>query len=88
MLLLSATPHDGKSKSSSLMKMLDATAIADEENYTKEDIKGLYIRRFKKDVKDQIIEAFPEREISIRHAQATALKSKSSTLWPICSLSD
>ena len=72
MLLLSATPHDGKSKSfASLMKMLDATAIADEENYTKDDIKGLYIRRFKKDVKDQIIEAFPEREISILHAQAS-----------------
>ena len=72
MLLLSATPHDGKSKSfASLMKMLDATAIADEENYTKDDIKGLYIRRFKKDVKDQIIEAFPEREISILYAQAS-----------------
>ncbi len=77
MLLLSATPHDGKSKSfASLMKMLDATAIADEENYTKEDIKGLYIRRFKKDVKDQIVEAFPEREISIRHAQATAAEEQ------------
>ena len=77
MLLLSATPHDGKSKSfASLMKMLDATAIADEENYTKEDIKGLYIRRFKKDVKDQIVEAFPEREISIRHAQATATEEQ------------
>jgi ERCC4-related helicase len=75
MLLLSATPHDGKSKSfASLMKMLDATAIADDENYGPDDIKGLYIRRFKMDVKDQIAEAFPEREISIRHARATQVE--------------
>lgn len=52
MIMLSATPHDGRAKSfASLMNMLDSTAIADPENYTPEDIKGLCIRRFKKDVK-------------------------------------
>ncbi len=64
LLMLSATPHDGKAKSfASLMNMLDPTAIADEENYTPEDIDGLYIRRFKKDISDQVAESFPDREI-------------------------
>ncbi|MFA7087383.1 MAG: DEAD/DEAH box helicase [Aliarcobacter sp.] len=54
LILLSATPHDGKPRSfASLMRMLDPTAIADMEHYTKEDIKDLCIRRFKKDVKNQ-----------------------------------
>ena len=40
MIMLSATPHDGRAKSfASLMNMLDPTAIADPENYTPEDIK-------------------------------------------------
>lgn len=43
MIMLSATPHDGRAKSfASLMNMLDPTAIADPQNYTPEDIKGLY----------------------------------------------
>jgi hypothetical protein len=41
--------------------MLNPTAIANPEKYGPEDIKGLFIRRFKKDVKDQISKAFPER---------------------------
>ena len=54
LILLSATPHDGKPRSfASLMRMLDPTAIADIDHYTKEDIEGLCIRRFKKDIKDQ-----------------------------------
>lgn len=51
LIMLSATPHDGRSESfASLMNMLDPTAIADIHNYTKEDIRGLCIRRFKKDM--------------------------------------
>lgn len=34
----------------SLMNMLDPTAIANESEYTKDDIRNLYVRRFKKDV--------------------------------------
>ena len=73
MIMLSATPHDGRAKSfASLMNMLDPTAIADPENYTPEDIKGLCIRRFKKDVKDQVSSSFLERKITLERCQASA----------------
>ena len=72
MIMLSATPHDGRAKSfASLMNMLDPTAIADPEDYTPEDMKGLYIRRFKKDVKDQVSGAFLERRVSLERCHAT-----------------
>jgi len=64
LVLLSATPHDGRAKSfASLMNMLDPTAIADPENYGPEDIRGLFIRRFKKDIQNQVAGSFQEREI-------------------------
>ena len=73
MIMLSATPHDGKARSfASLMNMLDPTAVADPENYTPEDIKGLCIRRFKKDVKDQVSGSFLERKITLERCQASA----------------
>ena len=65
LIMLSATPHDGKARSfASLMNMLDPTAIANPEDYTREDIKGLFIRRFKKDIQDQVEKAFKERRIA------------------------
>ena len=74
MIMLSATPHDGRAKSfASLMNMLDPTAIADPENYTPEDIKGLCIRRFKKDVKDQVSGSFLERKITLCQLSAVIL---------------
>lgn len=73
MIMLSATPHDGRAKSfASLMNMLDPTAIADPNNYTPEDIKGLCIRRFKKDVKDQVSGSFLERNITLERCHASA----------------
>ncbi len=72
LIMLSATPHDGKARSfASLMNMLDPTAIADPDDYGPEDIKGLFIRRFKKDIKDQVEKAFKERTISIARCQAS-----------------
>lgn len=74
LIMLSATPHDGKPESfASLMNMLDPTAIADPSDYSKEDFKGkgLVIRRFKDDVRDQLGASFPEREISTLKSQAS-----------------
>jgi len=72
LILLSATPHDGKARSfASLMNMLDPTAIADADNYTREDIDGLFVRRFKQDVQHQMGQSFPERTIAQAHATAT-----------------
>ena len=73
MIMLSATPHDGRAKSfASLMNMLDPTAIADPENYTPEDIRGLCIRRFKSDVKNQVNGSFLERQGTLEHCHASA----------------
>ena len=72
MVLLSATPHDGSRESfASLMNMLDPLALPDPSSYTKEDIKGLYVRRFKQDIKDQIREHFPERKLIPLPSQAS-----------------
>jgi superfamily II DNA or RNA helicase len=72
MILLSATPHDGSRESfASLMNMLDPLALPDPSNYTKDDIKGLYVRRFKQDVKDEIREHFPERKLIPLPSQAS-----------------
>lgn len=72
LVMLSATPHDGKARSfASLMNMLNPTAIANPDDYTPDDIKGLFIRRFKKDVADQVAQAFKPRTIAQAHATAT-----------------
>lgn len=66
LIMLSATPHDGSAKSfASLLNMLDPTAIANPNNYTLDDFKdkGLVIRRFKKDIADQVKDEFKERKI-------------------------
>ncbi len=72
LILLSATPHDGRRESfASIMNMLNPTAIRDETNYGPEDIEGLFIRRFKKDIADQIRGKFPERQVHIHRHPAS-----------------
>lgn len=72
LIMLSATPHDGKKKSfASLMNMLNPTAIVNPEEYGPDDIKGLFIRRFKKDIKDQVKTAFPERVVRVDRSSAS-----------------
>ena len=64
MILLSATPHDGSRESfASLMSFLDPLAIPDPSNYSVNDIKDLFERRFKKHVADEIATNFPERKL-------------------------
>ena len=80
LIMLSATPHDGSARSfASLMNMLDSTAIPDPDNYTEQDIKdngddikGLFVRRFKKDIQDQAKGGFKERHIGEVPCTATA----------------
>ncbi len=72
LILLSATPHDGSARSfASLMNMLDPTAISNPEHYGPDDIRGLFIRRFKKDIKAQVTEEFKERKIYTIKAKAS-----------------
>ena len=66
LMMLSATPHDGSAKSfASLLNMLDPTAISNANDYSIDDFKdkGLVIRRFKKDIADQVSDEFKTREI-------------------------
>jgi len=77
LILLSATPHDGRARSfASLMNMLDPTAIADPDDYTRDDIEGLFIRRFKKDIQQQVASAFQERDIATIRFPASAVEER------------
>jgi len=75
LMLLSATPHDGSARSfASLMSLLDPTAISDPDDYTPDDFKGkgLVVRRFKKDIRDQVTADFQERTTTCLRQAATA----------------
>ncbi len=66
LVMLSATPHDGSAKSfASLLNMLDPTAIANPNEYSADDFKdkGLVIRRFKKDIANQVKDEFKTKQI-------------------------
>ncbi len=77
LILLSATPHDGRRESfASIMNMLNPTAIKDPSDYGPEDIEGLFIRRFKKDIKDQVLGHFPERVVKVSRRAASVAEEK------------
>ena len=87
LIMLTATPHDGRSESfASLMNMLDPTAIANPHDYQKEDIKGLCVRRFKKDIKDQVFGSFRERIVNIEKCDASDAEERAFNVFADMSL--
>lgn len=73
LIMLSATPHDGRARSfASLMNMLDPTTLPDPESYDKEDVRNLYVRRFKKDIRRDVSGNFPERKVTKVPRRASA----------------
>ncbi|MFI0411324.1 DEAD/DEAH box helicase [Actinomadura sp. 3N508] len=80
LLLASATPHNGKARSfAELIRMLDPTAIVDEERYEAKQIDHLYIRRTKvsPEVRDQMGARWPDRGPSVPiTCQATPAEEK------------
>lgn len=64
LIMLTATPHSGDRESfASLMRMLDPTVLPRKADYTKADVEHLFLRRFKRDVRDEIRQEFPERRV-------------------------
>jgi ERCC4-related helicase len=64
LILLTATPHNGKKDSfASLVHMLDPTVLPVGADYTRADVDHLFVRRFKKDVREQMKQEFPERDV-------------------------
>jgi len=77
LVLLTATPHNGDKESfASLMRMLDPTILPRKSDYTKEDVEHLFVRRFKKDVRDEIRQEFPERQVFRFRAKPSAAEER------------
>ncbi len=70
LIMLSATPHNGKRENfANLINMIEPLAIKDENNYTKKDILPYYVRRFKNQIDDaDVMSNFQEREVRSIHA--------------------
>lgn len=69
MLILTATPHDGSQRSfSSLISMLDPTAVANPDQVSREEVEPLVVRRFRttEEVARDLKSKIPPRQMN-RH---------------------
>lgn len=74
LIMASATPHDGRAETfASLMNMLDPTAIANPKDYSPDEIKGLFVRRFKKDIQEQVRDSFQTQQKTMKISCSTSL---------------
>ena len=85
LIMLTATPHDGKPESfASILNMLDPTALTDSSTYKAEDYKnkGLVIRRLKKDLYNEL-KNFPQAKYfyDICKAVATPIEEAAFVYW-------
>jgi superfamily II DNA or RNA helicase len=77
LIMLTATPHSGDRESfASLMRMLDPTVLPRKADYTRKDVEHLFLRRFKRDVRDEIRQEFPERKVFRFRARASAAEER------------
>lgn len=81
MILTSATPHNGKKENfANLIGLLDPASVPYNGEFDKEDIKSLYVRRFKKDIESEVGDAFRERITERIPCELDSLEEKILTL--------
>ncbi|MBP7918453.1 MAG: DEAD/DEAH box helicase [Prevotella sp.] len=79
LVFTSATPHNGRAENfASLIRMLEPTAIPLDGEFTAEDIKPFYVRRFKNDLKSDptVASQFQDRQLVSDHVQLNALEQQ------------
>ncbi len=77
LILTSATPHNGKQENfANLMRMIEETAIPASGDFDRAHIEPYFVRRFKKDVANEVSQQFQEREVHPHRFSLTDLEQQ------------